>query len=240
MHVPRLVVAALATLPLLPAVLAAQVTVGQQDTFEGVTTQGWVVGGAPDVVHPTPPTVIPSGGPGGVGDGFLRLQSNGLEGPGGRLSAYNVTQWMGDYRAAGIGAIAFDARNAGNSDIFLRLLWVDFPDVPGPPQNGAVSQGFLLRAGSDWQRYVFDIGPGAISALFGNAELALRNADELRFFHNPAPVFGGPPNSSPLLAATLDLDNITAVAVVPEPSSVLLVGTGALLLPLLRRRRQRS
>jgi hypothetical protein len=171
-----------------------------------------------------------------VGDGFLRLQSNGIEGPGGRLSAYNLMQWTGDYRAAGIGAIAFNARNSGNSDIFLRLLWVDFPDVPGPPQNGAVSQGVLLRAGGDWQHYVFDISPAAISALFGNAELAMRDADELRFFHNPAPVFGGPPNSSPLIAATLDLDNITAVAVVPEPSTVALFATGALGLLLARRR----
>jgi hypothetical protein len=218
---------------ILAAPLLAQPLAGQRDDFEGGTTQGWSVG---DPAHPQPPTNVATGGPGGAGDNYLLLTSVGGNGPGSRLSAVNLAQWAGDYRAAGIGAIRMDVANFGSNDIFLRLLWAD--PLMGPPTNVAVSSGVLLPAGSGWQTITFDLGGASITTLLGSGDMALRTATELRLFHNPAPLFIGPPNSSPPIVASLGVDNITAVAVVPEPSTLLLLGSGLLLFPLLHRRRR--
>ena len=240
MRARRLAATVLVASPLLhAAALGAQVTAGQVDTFEGGTTQGWVVG---DPSHPAPPTNIATGGPAGAGDNYLQLTAVGgatpASGAGGRLAVLNFAQWSGDYRAAGVGSITMDAANFGTSDLFLRLLWAD-PAVMGPPQNIAItSTALMLPAGSGWTRLTFDIGPGSLLAVAGNAETALTDAAELRIFHNPAADFPGPPIGIPAIVATLGVDNITAVAVVPEPSTMLLMGSGLLLLPLLRRRRR--
>src|SRR5689334_17209536 len=103
--------------------VAAQVHVGQIDTFGNGTTQNWATGllGAP---NPVPPENVSSGGPGGAGDNFLLLQSIGGLGAGSRLTVINFSgQWAGDYLTAGINAIAFDAINLGSTPLALRLLF---------------------------------------------------------------------------------------------------------------------
>src|SRR3954447_19404395 len=81
----------------------ADLTLGQTDTFEDRTTQGWTAGGIiPGTVVPVPPTNIPTGGPAGVDDNFLQLTALGGDGPGSRLSSFNLSRWSGDYLAAGI------------------------------------------------------------------------------------------------------------------------------------------
>lgn len=215
----------------------AQAVGGQRDDFEGLTTMGWHVG---DPAHPAPPTVIATGGPAGADDGYLRLTSIGGDGPGSRLSAINTTRWAGDYPGAGIYGIGMDVRNFGQSDVVLRLLFATFPDAPGPPDNLAWSTaGVLVGANSGWTRIFFPITPGALFVPVGTYAGALSGAEELRIFHNPAPVFMGPPNSSPAIAAVIGIDNVTA-AVVPEPSALALLATGAVGLLAMRRRGTRA
>jgi hypothetical protein len=64
---------ALVFIPCLIASSSWAVTVGQVDTFEDGTTQGWVAG-VLGAVHPVPPANA-LGGPAGANDNYLLLTS---------------------------------------------------------------------------------------------------------------------------------------------------------------------
>ncbi len=213
---PLLFVVAVAALAGRPA---SAVTLGQVDTFEDGTTQGWVVGvGGSQGSHPAPPANVPSNGPAGADDAFLLLNAvGGGEQPGGRLTVLNLSQWTGDYAAAGVTAITMDVLNLGNTDLSLRLLFED--PVSGPPSNRAASTvGISLPSGGGWTSVVFPIAPGDLTALMGTVEEALGGATVLRIFHSSSATFPGEP-----IVAQLGVDNVRAV---PEPSSTLLVVCG--------------
>lgn len=98
------------------ALSAAQAaTIGQIDTFEDGTTQGWTVGllGA---VHPAPPANVADGGPLGAGDNYLALTSLGGSGAGSKLVVLNPAQWAGDYLTLGLTTITMDLRNSGTTE----------------------------------------------------------------------------------------------------------------------------
>ena len=221
-----LITTVLAVAAAVPA--CAQITLGQIDTFEDGTTQGWGVGPGGS---PVPPVNVAGGGPNGANDNYLLLTSlGGAGGPGSRLVAFNMAQWAGDYLSAGVGLIQMDLNNLGTTDLSLRLLLAD--PAQGPPSNIAITDAFLLPAGSGWTHASFSISPSSLITLLGSANAALTNATELRIFHNPAPDFPGPPIGIPAIQASLGVDNIAAV---PEPSAVLLVTVGGLMLMVQRR-----
>jgi hypothetical protein len=113
------------------------VALGHIDTFQDGTTQNWTVGAASS---PAPPVNVPSGGPAGAGDAYLRLTATGTPaGPGNRLSVINETQWAGNYGLAGIKAISMWVNNLGSTALSLRLL-VAVAAPPGfPPSDLAIS-----------------------------------------------------------------------------------------------------
>jgi hypothetical protein len=204
---------------LLTATATASPILGQIDTFDDGGVAGWSVGG----IHPVPPANVADGGPAGAGDNYLQLTSVGGQGPGSRLSAFNMAQWAGDYLAAGVTAITMDLRNDGPEDVVIRLLLAG-PFGPSGPENVVVTQdSAALAAGSGWMRVRFSLLAADLSVLLGTADDALSQAQELRLFHNPAPVFTGPPVSSPAVTAQLGVDNIQAV---PEPASLVLLAVG--------------
>jgi hypothetical protein len=207
---------------------AAPITVGQIDTFEDGTTQGWQINllgmGSPVL---SVPANFPTGGPAGNGDNFLMMISTGVPmTAGNRMTVLNAAQWAGDYLAGGVSAISMDVFNFGPSAVNLRLL---FEDAMGaPPQNVAVStNSILLPAFSGWTNVIFPINPGSLTALNGNVNTALSNTTILRIFDSAALTFPGSPALS-----VVGFDNITAV---PEPATLLLLGTGVAF--ALRRRR---
>jgi hypothetical protein len=230
----------------------AQVAVGQVDTFGDGTTQNWLINilgpGSPG--GPPPAAALPTnalGGPGGPADQYLRLHSVGGTGigpePGSRLAVINYGgQWVGNYLAAGIGRIRFDANNFGDTDLALRLLFENpgLPPSPSPPTIEALSATpILLAAGSGWQTLTFPLfGPdGLVTLGGGDLTTLLSNTTAIRIFNLPA---GAPlADNGPPIVATLGVDNVTALAAVPEPATVTLVGVGVLALAAWRRRRTR-
>jgi hypothetical protein len=203
----------------------ADPVVGQINNFEDGTTQGWIISIGPfNPTPPFPPANVPTGGPAGVGDNYLRLTSTGIGGPppnpNSRMAVINTSsQWTGNYLAAGVNAITLDVINLGATDLHLRLLFED--PMFGPPQNEAFSTNpVVLSVGGGWTSVTFLINPGDLTAGMGTVQGALTNTTAIRIFHSPQAGFPGPP-----VAAQLGVDNIRAAAI-PEPTTMLLLGTG--------------
>ena len=218
---------------LLPLAPASAVTVGQIDTFEDGTVQNWVVNLLGMGPHPAPPVNVATDGPAGANDHFMRLTSVGGAGSGSRMTVINLAQWSGDYVAAGVQAISMSVRNPGASDLNLRLFFED--PMGGPPTNTAFStDSILVQAGNEWQTVIFGVRPGDLSPGTGSVLDALTNATAFRIYPAAAPGFPGEP-----IVALLDVDNIQALAAVPEPATWAMMIAGFGLAGAAMRRRSR-
>jgi hypothetical protein len=233
-----IVIVAVATIFNVTSAVAIPLT---PDTFEDGTTQGWVVNLLGSGSHPAPPENVDTGGPLGVDDNFLLLTAVGGTGNGSRLSAINGSQWADDYIAAGVTALTMDVNNFGPDDLFLRLAFED--PIPGPPANIAFSSDpIFLEAGTGWTTVTFPVGVGFLTAGLGDVETALHNTTLIRIYSSEADNFPNPVSPIDSVTVQLGVDNITAVTsvtAIPEPATLLLVGSGMWAAAAIRRGRRR-
>lgn len=209
------------TLPTLLALLLAArahaITLGQIDDFEDGTTQSWTDGSP----SPNPPVNVADGGPSGAGDGFLQDVSAGGNGPGSALVVFNFTQWIGDYVAAGVGALAMDIANLGSDPLYMRIAF----EGAGGGRYGSTDAA-VLPADGEWYHLSFDLA--AVSLISGEdpLEVVLGDLTTLRILSSEA----GPAWTGDRIAATLGVDNITAVGAVPLPGAawLMLCAVGAI------------
>ncbi len=233
--------AILLSLALLQPGTARAISVGQIDTFEDYTLQGWRMGVAS--VTDSHMSNIADGGPAGTGDNFLRVVADGTNVAGGRLTFFNSLQWTGDYTAAGITAIAMDLNNLSASEPLNLRLAINggFVDPSGTSIIGGVfatTTSITLDVGSGWTRVVFSLLPDDLTPVSGSrgpnptgndVGATLANVEELRLLNSATPDWNGLP-----VVGTLGIDNIQAV---PLPPALALFGSGLLVL-LARGRKQ--
>jgi hypothetical protein len=196
----------LAIVAIVLAVPAAAVVPNQTDDFQDGTTQGWVVAplGQP---HPFPPANVATGGPAGANDNYLLLTSVGGSGPGSRLVTLNLSQWAGNYTAAGVAGISLDLRNLGNTDLHIRLLFED--PTTAPPTNVAMTEDVYLPAGGGWITVAYGINAASLIPVLGNVPTLLTNVTAIRIFSGEGAVF--PPDP---IAGQLGVDNVHALGAV--------------------------
>ncbi len=216
-----LLLASFASFLVLAASPASALSLGQVDTFfDGAGGNLNWVNGASQV------SVVGSGGPGGAGDAYLQVTSNGGSGAGSRLVAQNyqvlpsfISQWVGNYIATGVNGISFDLLNQSAVTLTIRLA---FKTDTGQTASGYLSQAITIAPGGSWQHFSIAITPGTMTAIGGPAAYSTffaGNFTELRFINETG---SSTLNGDPVVAV-LGIDNITAV---PEPTTLALGAVG--------------
>ena len=182
---------------LLSAAPLAAITLGQVDTFQDGTTQGWSEG----VNSPNPPTNIATGGPAGAGDRNLQNISSGGFGAGSKMIMFNTAQWTGNYTAAGVIRIEADMANLGTTVLNMRIT------LEGSSIYSS-SSAAVLPADGQWYHVAFNINAASLTLVSGPGPLSnlLSNVTELRLLSSASPSSNGD-----ALVGTLGVDNITAV-----------------------------
>src|SRR5262249_18278751 len=127
------------------------ITLGQIDTFQEGTTQGWV-----DPAFNT--SNIANNGPAGAGDHYLQIVS-GTFGGGVRLTAFNRAQWLGNYISAGATGISMDLRNFGPNALPIRIAIREGTGNSLTP-GYASTVAFNLPADGQWHSAFFSLSAG--------------------------------------------------------------------------------
>ena len=205
---------------------ANALVLGQIDDFEDGTTMGWANGVPGALVN------IDTGGPAGVNDNFLQLTADGV-GAGGRLTTFNLDQWLGNYIGQGVTTIEIDLRNQGATSLSIRLAFKsqNMPNVPG-----YLSAPMLLPIGSGWQHFSVSLAAANLIAIGGPAAYNTffsSGVGDVRIIHE----VGATTLNGDFIVGQLGIDNIHAV---PEPATTALVAGGLLILAATRCCQRRS
>jgi hypothetical protein len=206
----------------LSATSAFGVVIGQVDTFQdGLDNWQGGVGGF---------SVAPTGGPAGAGDQYLQLSSGASPLPP-RLVGFNDSQWLGNFTAAGVTAVAMDLLNTGTTPLTMRVAireGTSGSTTPGYATSNA--DAFILPADGQWHHAVFDLDAASLTGFNSPQPLAtdLANVKDFRILESAAPSGVGD-----MVTAQVGVDNVTAV---PEPSALALIAiAAAFILPRARR-----
>jgi len=196
----KILIAIIFLFPLL--IVSAQVIVGQIDDFEDGTTQGWSEGG----ISPNPPTNIATGGPAGANDNYLRNDSSGVLGAGGKMVMFNISRWTGNYTSQGITALRMHVRVSTNN-LHLRVA------MNGAGGGFGSKNSVTVNAGSGWTQIVLPISASDLQSVSGNGAIAgfnvsstLSSCTELRLLSNSVADWDGE-----IISARLEVDNIEAL-----------------------------
>ena len=170
---------------------SAQVVLNQTDTFQDGTVMSWT-GGAN-------PVNVSTGGPAGAGDRYLQISSVASN-----LATYNLSQWSGNFTAAGVNRIEADLRNPGATQLDIRLVL-----MASTFERWSSNSAAVLPPGSPWTHVTWDLaesnfvhtqGTGTWTALMGAV-------NRMMFRHEPTPSSGGTP-----VTGTLGIDNVAGYA----------------------------
>ena len=198
---------------------ASAIVIGQVDDFENGTLMNWA--GAPGAL-----INIITGGPAGVNDNFMQLTADG-SGQGGRLTTFNLNQWLGNYIAQGVTTLEIDLRNQGNVALSIRFAFKT-ENVQTTP--GYLTAPMILPVGGGWQHFSISITAANLIAVGGPAPYTTFFAggfEDFRIIHE----VGTSNLNGDFVVGQLGIDNIRAV---PEPTVTALVFGSLLVFAFLR------
>lgn len=172
---------------------------------------------------------IATGGPGGDGDAFMKIGTNGASsGAGSRLGAWNQAQWQGDYIGLGITAFQVDIAGFEGPGAELRMMFLS--------NLGSVFttiESVSIPTDGVWRTYTFHIAGSDLVLLSGLQQYDEAFTDVGRVFirHQPGDPagFGG----APAYDGWIGVDNIRVI--VPGTGVLPVIGCG---LGVMARRRR--
>jgi hypothetical protein len=196
---------------LLSTAPAFGVIIGQSDSFHS-GLDNWQ-GGAGGFA------VVPNGGPAGAGDQYLQISSGASPLPP-RLAAFNDSQWLGNYSAAGVTAVAIDLLNSGSNSLPMRIAIREAAGGSATPGYASATP-FSLPPDGLWHDVVFSLNAASLTGFNSPQPLSvdLANVKDFRILASAALSGVGD-----MVAAVVGVDNVTAV---PEPSALVLIEFGA-------------
>ena len=183
-----------------------------------------------EVIGAPPVTNIASGGPSGAGDAYIRLTADG-SGSGGKLTAFNRDQWLGDYIGTGVNAVEVDLLNQSAVTLTIRLAFKNGPGG-GASAPGYMSQPMVLTPGSGWQHFTISLLPANLIGVNNPAPWNSFFIGEVRFIHS----VGTTSLSGSTVIGQLGIDNVRAI---PEPATTVLLGGTILAMGIRSALRQR-
>jgi hypothetical protein len=181
-----------------PASVPSQIMSGYLNDFNDGSLQGWHEGGA----SPNQPVILPTDGPDGLGDSFLRNISSGMGGPGGKCVMFNSTiGWTGNYFGANVNRVSMHVRNPGSTELYLRIAYNG--------EGGVIcsKEPISIPPDSIWQYIQFSVDTADMILLTpgGHISTTLETVSEFRILSSFEPSWTGDQ-----LMLTMDIDNILA------------------------------
>lgn len=168
--------------------------------FQDGTLQDWTGGADPNLVT--------SGGPLGAGDAYLRISSNGGQGPGSHLATHNSnSQYQGNYLATGAAWLLADFRNSIDSaPVEMRVGLFAAPQL-----EARFTSSVALPVPNDgqWHRRNFPLSAATMTNVVGNLtfDQVFSDVDLVMIRHDG----GGPQSGGEPIVATLGIDNVRIV-----------------------------
>jgi len=194
-------------------------TLALPDDFEDGTLMSWAYAATSQLTN------VATGGPGGVGDHWLRLETDGVSSPGGRPVITNGSQWAGNYVETNVETVEADFANFGSEDLHIRFA---LEGVDG--EQFVTTAAILLPADGVWRHLAFELTAADFTQVIGAptsfADI-LVDVERIRFLIREL----DPGWNGDELATVLGIDNIVNL---PEPGTFLLLGAGLAMLARLR------
>lgn len=189
----------------------SQPVIGQIDDFQDATTMNWGGGGSP--------VNVPNAGPNGVGDNCLQFTGIGGAGGGSVPSTHNELQWSGSFQTNTIAVLKVQYKNYSNTDLNMRAVLFGLLG-----SRWTSTEGFSLPANSGWLTHYHVLGANAMTRTQGTESFSsvYQLVVKMMLRHDSGtPSSGGTP-----AAATVGVDNVTALAFVPATATDLTVVSG--------------
>lgn len=203
--------------------------VGQVDNFQTLDPMDWSGGVGGDNEQ------ILAGGPGGMSDDYLDLQSQPGQ-QGSKLASINTdARWTGDYFHAGVDTLTMDLLSPTSNVTASNSLQIRVLLYSTDLGSKFISAAANIPNDGAWHHAVFSLAPATMTEI-GTAsyQSVITNVGRLQFRYD----ITGTTSGGTTFTGELGVDNIAAASSVPEPSAITLALAGGV--AMLSRRRPRK